>query len=198
MCWLKTFLCVLRERMPAMRVGIADHLGWAVAVTVSRDREVVDSRRIELVEEGVPTMPIHHDSKHLDLDATAALVERVRESVVRATSIALDALAAALAEPVVSISLRALPSNFPEDIATQCRVPYEARADAVMYRQVLVDLATARGWTVHCYEAKSVLVEATSVLGARTEEVLDGPRATFGPPWTKDHRMALAAAVLAG
>jgi hypothetical protein len=28
--------------------------------------------------------------------------------------------------------------------------------------------------------------------------VLHGPRATLGPPWASDHRMALAATVLAG
>jgi hypothetical protein len=26
--------------------------------------------------------------------------------------------------------------------------------------------------------------------------VLHGPRATLGPPWSKDHRMALAATIL--
>jgi hypothetical protein len=33
-----------------VRLGIADHLGWAIAVTSSADYEVVDRRRIELVE----------------------------------------------------------------------------------------------------------------------------------------------------
>ena len=45
-----------------MRVGIADHLGWAVAVTASADHEVVDRRRIELVEPGLPAAPIHYES----------------------------------------------------------------------------------------------------------------------------------------
>ncbi len=36
-----------------LRVGIADHFSWAVAVTASTDHEVVDRRRIELVEPGV-------------------------------------------------------------------------------------------------------------------------------------------------
>ena len=31
-----------------------------------------------------------------------------------------------------------------------------------------------------------------------SEEVLEGPRARLGPPWTKDHRVAFAAAILAG
>ncbi len=183
--------------MVAMRLGIADHLGWAVVVAASADGKVADRRRIELVEDGVPNMPIHHDSKHLSLDDTAALVARVRASVARAASAACDELAATLSEPIGSVSMRALPANFPDDIATQCCVPYEARADAVMYRQVLVELADARGWKVRFYEAKSVVGLAEHALGARAGEVLDGPRATLGPPWAKDHRMALAALIIA-
>ena len=34
--------------------------------------------------------------------------------------------------------------------------------------------------------------------GERADEVLFGPRARLGPPWNKDHRMALAATIVAG
>jgi hypothetical protein len=77
-------------------------------------------------------------------------------------------------------------------------VPYEARADAVMYRQELSELAHARGWEVHLYDAKAVVGQAASLLAGRAEQILQGPRATLGPPWTKDHRVALAATVVAG
>jgi hypothetical protein len=180
-----------------MRLGIADHLGWAVAVTASADNQVVDRRRIELVEPGTATMPIHHDSKLLDVAATEALVAKVRASVGRAASAALDELAASLAEPIVSMSLRTWPDDFPDDIATQRRPPYEARADAVMYRQVLAEIAAARGWDVHLYDAKTVEGQAASKLAERADEVLRGPRTTLGPPWTVDHRRALAATILA-
>ena len=181
-----------------MRVGIADHFGWAVAVTASADHEVVDRRRIELVEPGITAAPIHYDSHRLDVAATTALVATVRASVVRATSAALDELATALPEPIVSISMRTWPPDFPDDIAIQRRAPYEARADAIMYRQVLAEVAEARGWAVHLYVAKDVVPQAVSVLGDRADEVLEGPRARLGPPWTKDHRTALAAAIVAG
>ena len=181
-----------------MRLGIADHLGWAVAVTASADHAVVDRRRIELIEPGVSPAPIHYESRRLDVAATAALVAKVRASVVRATSAALDEIAAALPAPVLSISLRALPLDFPDDIAVQRRAPYEARADAIMYRQELCKLAHARDWEVHLYDAKAVMGQAGSVLAERADEVLQGPRATMGPPWTKDHRIALAATVVAG
>ena len=179
-----------------MRVGIADHLGWAVAVTVTADRQVADRRRIELIEPGITPAPIHYESHRLDVAATAALVAKVRASVVRASSAALDDIAGALSGRIVSISLRALPMDFPDDIAVQRRAPYEARADAIMYRQVLAELAHARDWDVHLYDAKAVEGQAARILAEEADEVLHGPRATLGAPWTKDHRIALAATIV--
>ena len=49
------------------RVGIADHFGWAIAVSSSDTFEVLDRRRIALVEPGVTDAPIHYESKHLDV-----------------------------------------------------------------------------------------------------------------------------------
>ena len=181
-----------------MRVGIADHFGWAIAVTASDDHRVVDRRRIELVEPGVTAAPIHYDAPRLDVAATAALVDQVRASVARATAASLDELAAAVAEPIVSISMRTWPLDFPTDIAVQRRTPYEARADAIMYRQILADVARARGWDVHLYEAKRVLTQAADALGDRADDVLESVRAKLGPPWTKDHQLALAATIVAG
>jgi hypothetical protein len=152
--------------MTAVRVGVADHLGWAVAVTAAADHAVVDRRRMELVEPGVSAAPIHYDRGRLDVAAAAAFVATVRASATRACSAALDDLAGALSAPVVSISLRFWPPDFPDDIAVQRRAPYEA--------------------------------QAAGVLGERADEVLRRPRATLGPPWTKDHRVALAATVVAG
>jgi hypothetical protein len=179
-----------------MRVGIADHLGWAIAVAASPDHAVVDRRRITLVEPGVSAAPIHYESSRLDVAATTALVATVRASVIRAASAALDEIAAALPAPVRSISLRAWPLDFPADITVQRRAPYEARADAIMYRQELSELAHARDWEVHLYDAKAVVGQAAGMLGERADEVLQGPRARMGPPWTKDHRIALAATIV--
>ena len=95
------------------------------------------------------------------------------------------------------MSLRAWPLDFPDEIAVQRRVPYEARADSVMYLQVLAEIAHEQGWALHLYDAKNVEGRAAGVLGERADEVLHGPRSALGPPWTKDHRMALAATVMA-
>jgi hypothetical protein len=118
-----------------MRLGIAHHFGWAVAVTASADHEVVDRRRIELIEPGVPAAPIHHEggahAMHrsaplLGDEALEALLAKVRASAVRATSAALDEVAAALSEPILSMSVRAWPVDFPDEIAVRRRVPTRA------------------------------------------------------------------------
>jgi hypothetical protein len=196
----------MRDGTSGLRLGLADHYGWAVAVTASAEHDVVDRRRLELIEPGLPAAPIHHvGGPHLlhqsgppvDDDALAALVVEVRASVGRAASAALDALVAGLPAPITSLSIRDWPADFPQDVAVQRRAPYESRADPIMYRQVLAELAQARRWQVHRY-GKDVEKHAVRVLGDAAEEVLQRPRATLGPPWSKDHRMAFAATIMAG
>jgi hypothetical protein len=188
-----------------MRVGIAHHFGWAVAVTASADHHVVDRRRIALIDPGMPPAPIHHEGgphllhrsgAPLDDDALATLVADVRASVTRATCVSLDELSSSLPRPIASVSVRGWPDNFPQSIAAQRRAPYESRADSVMYCQVLAAVARERGWAVGHYDARSVVDEAVGILGDRAVEVLYGPRTTLGPPWSKDHRIALAAAIV--
>jgi hypothetical protein len=125
------------------------------------------------------------------------LVSDVRASAVRSTAAALDELAAAVGKPIVSISLRAWPTDFPDEITVQHRVPYESRSDSIRYCQVLAELAHQRDWRVALYNAKNVEDEAIHILGTRADEVLRSPRATLGPPWSKDHRIALAATIVA-
>jgi hypothetical protein len=178
-------------------VGIVHHLGWAVAVTASANHKVVDRRRIELIEPGIPVAPIEHEVKSLSDAAAARMVREVRASVLRATSASLDQLAAALPEPIVSMSLRAWPLDFPDDIAVQRRPPYNSRADSVMYCEMLSDCAHMLGWGVHLINAKAVEAQASRILGERADDVLRGPRQTLGPPWTRDHRIAPASTIVA-
>lgn len=170
-----------------MRLGVADHLGWAVAVTADDDHRVVDRRRIELVDEGLSAAPVHYDRGASTLDDLAALIDEVRASIARCAAAALDALPG----PIVSISLRTWPDDVPTDLAVVVRPPWEARVDAIMYRQVLAEVADARDIEVHLYDAKTVIAQAGERVGAA---VLDPG---LGPPWTKDHRTALAATILA-
>ena len=177
-------------------VGVSDHGGWAVLVTAARDGMLLDRRQVELVDEGLPKLPHHHECQGLPLDEAVALVERVRLSAERHAMLALDAVAKAVPH-IFGVALRNCP-QLPPSIAERIK-NYRAQnvADWVMYRKALATAAEARGWPVHWYDAKSVLGAASQALGV---ENLDARflrvRRDVGPPWTKDHKLAMAAAIV--
>jgi hypothetical protein len=179
-------------------IGVSDHGGWAVLVTVAGDGTLLDRRRVELVDEGLPKIPHHSEGQTLPLDQAAALVERVRVSAERHAMLGLDAVAMALPGRVLGVALRQCPP-LPPTIAERIQ-DYRAQnvADWVMYRKALAAAAEARSWAVHWYEAKKVLDAASEAL--RIED-LDAHflqlRRSIGPPWGKDHRVAMAAAIVA-
>lgn len=178
-------------------VGVSDHGGWAVLVTVAGDGMLVDRRRVALVAEDLPKLPHHSEGQRLPVNEAVELVERVRVSAERYAVLALDALSLAVPH-VLGIALRKcqpLPSTVAERIKD-----YRAQnvADWVMYRKVLASAAEARGWLVHWYDAKKVLGAAGEALGVENFDAhFHQLRGTLGPPWDKDHKLAMAAAIVA-
>jgi len=177
-------------------IGISDHGGWAVLVTVARDGTLLDRRRIELLDAGLPKLPHHHEGQGLPLDEAVELIERVRVSAERHAVLALDAVTLAVPR-ILGVALRECP-QLPPTIAGRIK-DYRAQnvADWVMYRNALASAAEARGWPVHWYDAKSVLSAASQALRV---ENLDAHflqvRRAVGPPWDKDHKHAMAAAIV--
>jgi hypothetical protein len=180
-------------------IGVSDHGGWAVLVTVARDGRLLDRRRVELVGEGLPKMPHHSEGQRLPLDEAVELVERVRVSAERHAVLALDAVTMAVPRgfDIAGVALRKC-QPLPPTIAERIQ-DYRAQnvADWVMYRRALASAAEARGWPVHWYDAKSVLGAAR--LALRVEN-LDAyfleVRKAVGPPWNKDHKLAMAAGIV--
>ena len=177
-------------------IGVSDHGGWAVLVTVARDGTLLDRRRIELLDAGLPKLPHHHEGQGLPLDEAVELIERVRVSAERHAVLALDAVTLAVPR-ILGVALRECP-QLPPTIAGRIK-DYRAQnvADWVMYRNALASAAEARGWPVHWYDAKSVLSAASQALRV---ENLDAHflqvRRAVGPPWDKDHKLAMAAAIV--
>ena len=179
-------------------IGVSDHAGWAVLVTVAEDGNVLDSRRVELVDARLPSMPIHHEAQKLPLEQAVDLVERVRLSAEQHAERALDAVAHAVASPIRGIALRECPS-LPPTIAERIQ-NYRASnvADWVMYRMALAHAAESRGWSVHWYDAKTVIAAVCEALHiANLDTYFLEARKFFGPPWTKDYKVATAAAIQA-
>lgn len=174
--------------MTSAVVGVSDHGGWAILVTVARDGTLLDRRRVELVDDSLPAIPHHHEAQMLPADQAVALVERVRSSAERHAVRALDELAAAV-PGAAGIALRNCPP-LPPTIAERIK-DYRARnvADWVMYRRALACAAEARGWPVYWYDSKNVL--NIEEFDSRFQQM----RKTVGPPWNQDHKLAMAAAL---
>ena len=178
-------------------VGVSDHGGWAVLVTVGHDGRLLDRRRVELVDDALPALPHHHEGQMLPADAAIALVDRVRASAERHARLALDAVATAVPN-VVGIALRTCP-QLPTTILERIK-DYRARnvADWVMYRNAIAAAAEARGWMIFWYDTKSVAAAASKALRVDDfETYFANLRKTVGPPWNKDHQLAMAAAIVA-
>jgi hypothetical protein len=184
-------------------VGTAVHNGWAVFVTVcvsNRAPFVVDRRREELVEPGVPSQPYHHEALELELADAAALIERVRKSVVTTARAALSALRQDL-EPTYSIvgtalpEQRAIPSNLAEII-----VGHKALyiADRELYVASLGEAARSLGLQVWSYPRKGEFEFAADATGTDVETLrtfVSQQRKVLGAPWQKDHQTAAAGAI---
>jgi hypothetical protein len=177
-------------------VGVSDHGGWAVLVTVARDGALLDRRRVELVDDSLPALPHHHEGQMLPVDGAVALVERVRVSAEKHAVLALNEVATAVPR-ILGVALRScppLPATIPERIKD-----YRARnvADWVMYRTALACAAEARGWPIHWYDAKNVVKSASRALNVENfEAYFLQLRKALGPPWNNDHKIAMAAAVV--
>ncbi len=178
-------------------IGVSDHGGWAVLVTVAPNGTLLDRRRVELVDDSLPAIPHHHEAQGLPPDEAVALVERVRASAERHAVLALDAVATAV-RPVLGIALRSRP-QLPPTIIERIR-DYRARnvADWVMYRDALAAAAESCGWPVYWYDPKTIFNAASNALRVESFEAhfLD-IRGAVGPPWNNDHKLAMAAAIVA-
>ena len=179
-------------------IGVSDHGGWAVLVTVRGDGTLLDRRRVELVDDHLPKIPHHSEGQRLPLEEAVALVERVRVSAERHAKLALDAVAKTVPTRILGVALRQC-QELPPTIAERIK-DYRAQnvADWVMDRKARAAAAEARGWAVHWYDAKKVFDAASEAL--RIED-LDAHflqlRRSIGPPWGKDHQLARAAALYA-
>src|SRR4030095_3437374 len=83
-------------------IGVADHSGWAVLVSVAAVNgkpAVVDRPRGEMRERGVPSQPYHHETLSLSDTDAERMLRQVRRSIAACTTTAFDRLAADLSPP---------------------------------------------------------------------------------------------------
>jgi hypothetical protein len=167
-----------------------------VLVTADAKGTLLDRRRVELVDEGLPKIPHHSEAQSLPIDEAVELIERVRASAERCAHLVLETVATGLPVRILGIALRHCP-ELPPTIAERI-TNYRAQnvADWVMYRKALAAAAEARGWPVHWYDARQVHDIASKAFGVENLEAhFVQLRRSVGPPWGQDHKTAMAAAI---
>lgn len=192
-------------------VGVTEHASAAECVTITTGGELLDRRRLPLIDEGLPEYPYHHERawamgrylktpgvRRLTMAEVVALVRRVEASSARKASEGLAALAASLPVPIVAIAIRACPDLPPAIEARIADNRAQTMADSVMYRQALATAAAGRGWQVHWYNRETVAADAAAALDGRSVEwVLQRLGQAAGPPWQARQKLAATAALAA-
>ena len=184
-------------------VGVADHSGWAFFVSTAMAKgkpAIVDRRRVELIEDGVPTQPYHHETLTLKEADAERLLRTVKQSIAACTAVAFDRLAADLSPRyrVSAIALREPTlARVPESVAEAHRSYHTmCRADGMLYHAAICAAARERRWELMFHRRGEELAKAADALQASTSEVerfVNGLKQT--PPWTAEHRSAFAAAI---
>jgi hypothetical protein len=189
--------------------GLKAHSGWAALVVVGAregEREVVDRRRIELVDEGDAQWgrQPYHAAEDLAPEAGRAVVER---GVAAAQAIALRQMRAAVErahraghEVAACAVLVANPMpdwSVGEILAVHFRMH---KAEGVLFRDVLVSAAGTCGLRAVRIPESSLPEQAGTALGlstSRLAKTLARLGKSVGAPWGKDQKDAALAALIA-
>jgi len=186
--------------------GMKAHSGWAALVAFGeRDQglEVVDRRRIELVEEAWAKQP-YHAAEGLKPDMARDVVRRgleaARRIAVREMRAAVKreqerqnevtACAVLVADPMPKWSVE-------EILAVHFRMH---RAEGVLFRDALVRAARACGLRLVEIEEKLLTKHAERSLGIPSSTLVRKIAwlgKAVGPPWGKDQKEAALAALVA-
>jgi hypothetical protein len=192
--------------MPCV-ISAAEHAGWAHVVCVAAPGHapaVVERRRVALIEDGLPTMPYHHESIAMPEGEANALIARVRRSIAECARLALQKMIADLtpAHHAVAFAIREPPFDDLPDTVVPVRASYrlQCAADGMMYQLALCGAARELELDVHLCRRGEEIARAAARLGVHPGEmeafVTHGGRPA-GPPWTEDHRRAFAAGIAA-
>jgi hypothetical protein len=186
---------------------VAEHAGWAYAIGVAAQRglpNVVLRRKVATIDPGVPTQPYHHEATTMSEDEAQALVERVFRSIAVCTADALQRLVTDLAPThvVVTLAIRQPPfATLPKSVAAVlASYRLMCSADGMMYQLALCRAARRLGLDVQSYSRGEETARAAEILGVTpgdVEEFITRTGRPAGPPWTREHRRAYAAAIAA-
>jgi hypothetical protein len=194
------------ERKNKAALGFRAHSGWAAVVAVGElgpSPVVLDRRRIELVEGGVPKQPFHA-AEGLDLARSEKIITRSLDLAMRLADRALRVLLADLRSKgyevigcgILAASGRTLPP-LPEILASHALIH---AAEGELFRNALVDVSGLHSLPVIRMKERELYVSASVQLRLPVEALrryVSEMGRPLGPPWGQDQKCAALAGWLA-
>ena len=151
----------------------------------------------------LPNQPYHHETLSMNNEEADQLVgEVVRSALLHAK----DALQQILSDfskftieyiAIRNPTLPALPASVAEAHGSY---PVMCRADGMIYHHALCNSSEGLGLRISHFDRKTVLNNATIAMGIAPEEMqvlLKSTGKAIGPPFTKQHQLAFAGAIVA-
>jgi hypothetical protein len=176
-------------------LGFRPHSGWAVGVVVALGPVVVSRHQLDLPGATQP----YHDAVGLPLAEAEALVTEATAAAYERATKAIAELAAG--HDVVGAGIVAGASTIREDVPLARALTAHAMlhaAEGELYRDALADAADALGLPVTLVPPRDTPMLGRRVLGCDDEDLrarLTQLGRPFGPPWTRDHKDAVVAAL---
>ncbi|HLY04408.1 MAG TPA: hypothetical protein VKR31_01560 [Rhizomicrobium sp.] len=183
-------------------VGFRAHTGWAAAVVVTRQWQIIERRRI--VYEPEATRFIYHHASEIAADADEALIETAR---IQATARARREIESVIAtvrrdgKAIVAAGVPGgnyrLPGVLSEILAAHSRIH---AAEGAFYRNVLADACERMHLRVNRTPERDLRAATTKSLGCTDTALrdrLDAVGRKVGPPWAEDQKLAALAAFTA-
>jgi len=181
-------------------VGVSEHNGWAIFVCVSAEKGravIVDRRRVQLIDAGLPRQPYHHEATQLDLAQAEKLIGRVEDSAAANALKRVEELQRdiAVGYRLTAITIREDPTRpLPKTVAEiLSHHPSMHAAEGVLYRHALRGAGKNAGIEVESYPRKNAMAHFAGRLETDEEslnDLLKKMRKSLGPPWQKDHKVA--------
>ena len=179
----------------SIRIGFRLHTGWAMLVAVS-GHEVLRRCRIELYP--ARGRFVYHEAAELELPEAVELVEAVRgivrENARTAVGSAIQGLKVSGAR--IPTGSTVLPDDLAAILSSHPRIH---AAEGALYAGAIVSACEQLEIPAITVRERDVWTRAAAGAGvpeAQLRAQVDALRKTLGPPWTADHKIATAAAMI--
>ena len=181
-------------------IGFRLHTGWAMLVVIAADGapfRVLHRRRMELLPPGLGRF-VYHDAANLPLPEAGRLIESVRHA---AEDTALEVLRSTIKNlKVISACIPTGAASVPEDLASVLRSHTRIHAaEGALYSGAIASACKHLGIPLIEVRERDIYSRASKSMGMSEAEVKGGVsevRKFLGPPWTIDHKIAMAAALV--